>query len=434
MTAGPDGFRGARPQHFGGLVGPLHEPGCPRSLGRPIHHHAFLPSQAQPVPNGGYAAMGRNSSSRRMTAHRPQRGRSVSTGAAGGCRPRGDARHLVRQRHRHDQARPPGEQRPQPRVGLDRPGPAQHRLGADDQEPAQLGIAPLADLAQARLAAARVLPRHQSEPGREFPPAAEGGGVGHRRRQGAGGHRPDPRDRRQPLAGRAGAMPRQQLPADHGQPGRELLELLDERRQDPTRQRGHPILGLVPDGGDQLHDMARALGRDDAELGQMAPQRVDQPCRATRPGSLRERTIGAADRGPLTHQQITGAMDGQRRLLLLRLDRHKAHRRAGHRLADRRGIGRIVLVALEIGLDVLRRHQPHLVPERTDLTRPVVRRGTSLDPDQASGQTGKEAQDLAAPQRLAHHDLARAIDCVHLKHLLSQIEADRGNLAHGWLP
>ena len=52
MTAGPDGFRGARPQQFGGLADPLHEPGFPRSLGRPIHHHAFLPSQALSDPNG----------------------------------------------------------------------------------------------------------------------------------------------------------------------------------------------------------------------------------------------------------------------------------------------------------------------------------------------------------------------------------------------
>ena len=50
LTAGPDGFRGARPRQFCGLEGPVHEPGCPRCVGRPIHHHALLPSQADAEP------------------------------------------------------------------------------------------------------------------------------------------------------------------------------------------------------------------------------------------------------------------------------------------------------------------------------------------------------------------------------------------------
>src|SRR6202000_776293 len=51
----------------------------------------------------------------------------------------------------------------------------------------------------------------------------------------------------------------------------------------------------------------------------------------------------------------------QRRLLFLALDRHELHRWPAHRLAQRLGVAAIVLVALDVGLDVLRRHQLHLV-------------------------------------------------------------------------
>ena len=78
-----------------------------------------------------------------------------------------------------------------------------------------------------------------------------------------------------------------------------FLELLGEHRQDPTRQFGQPKFGRVPDRRDQLRDMARALGRDDAEFGQVAAQGIDR-------------------HRPLPHQQVAGAMDGQRRLLRLR--------------------------------------------------------------------------------------------------------------------
>ena len=55
------------------------------------------------------------------------------------------------------------------------------------------------------------------------------------------------------------------------------------------------------------------------------------------------------------------------------LTRHKAHRRPAHRLADRRRVRRIGLVALHIGLHVPRWHQPNVVTELPELARPVMR-------------------------------------------------------------
>src|SRR5881394_749765 len=95
----------------------------------------------------------------------------------------------------------------------------------------------------------------------------------------------------------------------------------------------------VADNGDQLADIAQALRRDHAELGQMPTQSVHQT-----------RT--------LAHQPLPATVQQHSSLLVSRLDRHKAHRRPHNRLADCFRIGGIVLVALDVRLHVLRRHHP----------------------------------------------------------------------------
>ena len=103
-------------------------------------------------------------------------------------------------------------------------------------------------------------------------------------------------------------------------------------------------------------------------------------------------------------------MNPRRSLLRRGLDCDKAHRRPAHRFADcrgprvrplagpRTGSGRVVLVAPHIGLGVSRRDQPHVMPQLGELTRPIMRRCTCLDPDQTARQLGKIRQYLPAPQ------------------------------------
>jgi hypothetical protein len=66
---------------------------------------------------------------------------------------------------------------------------------------------------------------------------------------------------------------------------------------------------------------------------------------------------------PLAHQQQAGPMQHHHALLLHSLHGNKAHGRPAHCLADRLGIGGIVLLAFDVGLHVARRHQPDIVPE-----------------------------------------------------------------------
>src|SRR4029453_2481159 len=93
-----------------------------------------------------------------------------------------------------------------------------------------------------------------------------------------------------------------------------------------------------------------------------------------------------------------------------------------------------VLVAFDVGLHVLRRHQPHLVAKRTQFPRPVVRRRTRLHPNHAARQPAEERQNLRTSKLLAQNRRSLCIDPVHLKNMLRQVHSNRRKLAHGWLP
>src|SRR5262249_26368161 len=79
-------------------------------------------------------------------------------------------------------------------------------------------------------------------------------------------------------------------------------------------------------------------------------------CRGTRPSQAANSRPLRKPLGSTTVAAMAVAMIGHSSLLVSRLDRHKAHRRALNRLADRFRIGGIVLVALDVRLHVLRRH------------------------------------------------------------------------------
>ena len=99
-----------------------------------------------------------------------------------------------------------------------------------------------------------------------------------------------------------------------------------------------------------------------------------------------------------------------------------------HRLADGGRVGSIVLVALDIRLHIARRHQPHIVPERSELPRPVVRCGTGFHADQAARKSIEQRQHLRAPQLLGDGHFPDCVDAMHLEHVLGEIDPDRANL------
>src|SRR5262249_273813 len=136
-----------------------------------------------------------------------------------------------------------------------------------------------------------------------------------------------------------------------------------------------------------------------AELGQMSAQSVHQT-----------RT--------LAHQPLPATVQKHGSLLVRRLDRHKTHRRAPNSLANRFRIGGIVLIALDVRLHVLRRHQPHLVSKRTQLARPVMARRTCFQPDHTARNATEQRQHLPAPQSPTQNCRTLRINAVNLKNML----------------
>ena len=107
-------------------------------------------------------------------------------------------------------------------------------------------------------------------------------------------------------------------------------------------------------------------------------------------------------------KQMARAMEHQAALLLGRLGRDEPHVRPGDGLADGLRISGIVLVPFDIGLHVGWWHQPHGMAQRLELARPMMRRGASLDTNQAWWQLLKERQDVAALQLTANDHLPSA--------------------------
>src|SRR5580700_2159883 len=152
-----------------------------------------------------------------------------------------------------------------------------------------------------------------------------------------------------------------------------------------------------------------------------------RPCAATMPSSAK-----CARMALITWVRCrikrSRAMQHQPALLLGRFDLYETHGRPPRRLADRLGVGRIVLVALDVGLHVPRRHQPHPVAKFREFTRPIMSRGAGFHADKASRQRLEELQHLAAPQLLTNDDLFSRVDAMDLEHVLGDIQTDRCNL------
>jgi len=109
------------------------------------------------------------------------------------------------------------------------------------------------------------------------------------------------------------------------------------------------------------------------------------------------------------------AVKHQTTLLLRRLCWREPHVGSGNRLANRLGVGHIVLLPFDIGLHVGRRHQPNGMTDRLKFARPMVRRGASLDANQAWRQLLKERQDVATLQLAADDHLAASVNAVNLE-------------------
>jgi hypothetical protein len=75
----------------------------------------------------------------------------------------------------------------------------------------------------------------------------------------------------------------------------------------------------------------------------------------------------------------------------------------------------IVLATLEVRCDELGWEHLHLMPERLQQERPMVRATAGLDADHRRRQLGEEGDHLLAPELLAQHRLLGGIHPVQLE-------------------
>jgi hypothetical protein len=128
-------------------------------------------------------------------------------------------------------------------------------------------------------------------------------------------------------------------------------------------------------------------------------QRLDpaDPCSGNQPKLGRVAADGIGELGALADQPIAQAHQHQGRLLLRGLDRYEAHGWPAHRLTQRLGVGGIVLATFNVRLDELGWEHSHLVTQRLQQARPVVRPAAGLDPDHRGWKLREEGHHVLAP-------------------------------------
>jgi hypothetical protein len=109
-----------------------------------------------------------------------------------------------------------------------------------------------------------------------------------------------------------------------------------------------------------------------------------------------------------------------------RAHRHNAHQGPAHRRADRFDIDRVIL-AFDIGFDVLRQHQHDVVPEDLAALVPSSATHRTPPPDPRRRQPGEKLLHFAAPQLPVQHRPLLLVDTVNLKERLGCIQPDPDN-------
>ncbi len=140
------------------------------------------------------------------------------------------------------------------------------------------------------------------------------------------------------------------------------------------------------------------------------------------------------EHGALFDQESPGAVQHRGRLLLGRFDRHEAHGRARHGLADCFRIRGIVLLPLHVRFHIGRRHEPDLMAESSELAGPVVGGRARLHTDQAGRQACTELDELRPPDLSADGNPPLGINGMDLEHRLGEVQADCCDLSHVFAP
>src|SRR5215813_7207816 len=99
-----------------------------------------------------------------------------------------------------------------------------------------------------------------------------------------------------------------------------------------------------------------------------------------------------------------------------------------HSFSDRFRVNIVALVRLHVGLHILCRNEPYLMPLAL-----AMRASTGLHTHQMNRAIGHEVQQLFAQKLPAYHNLSAKVKSDQMKNRLAKINADRVQL-HGMPP
>jgi hypothetical protein len=151
------------------------------------------------------------------------------------------------------------------------------------------------------------------------------------------------------------------------------------------------------------------------------------------PALEQERADLVHERGALGHQPVAHAVECLVVELVLALQRNEAHGGPRRSFGDRLGISVIVLLCLDVGPHILRRHQPYLVPLGGQHAARVMGAAARLHSGDAGRQLGCEREHRLAAHPPLHHDLARLVQPNNTAAVLAEIDTENRDL-HGSAP
>src|SRR4051794_18411614 len=141
-----------------------------------------------------------------------------------------------------------------------------------------------------------------------------------------------------------------------------------------------------------------------------------------------------AQLGAIADQPVTNADQHQGGLLLRCFHQYEAHCRPAHRLAKRFSIRRIILAALDIRFDQLRRDQLHRMPEGLQKPCTMMARTAGFNRDHSRRKPLEKCKHLLASQLLPQDRFLGSIHSVKLKNVFRRIHPNSANLLHGRSP
>src|SRR6266704_6306575 len=154
-------------------------------------------------------------------------------------------------------------------------GIANHCQRAGREQAAQIAIALLADTAEPVLAPARVLLRHEPDPGREIPSRSESLRISNAGDQSGGQRGTNARNLIEPLARRVGSMPGHDPAIEVQNLRLQRLKLNAKRRDTGAGELGQPLVPCVSDDIAKLFDTIASDTCDDAKLGKMGTDHIN---------------------------------------------------------------------------------------------------------------------------------------------------------------